>query len=60
MYQGDIKLTPEQQQLLSAVAVDLELTGYHVYNGFNPFGSVTYGRWSGGKIPYQIERSIGE
>ena len=46
MYQGDIQLNPEQQQLMN--------------DGSNPFGSITSRRWTGGKIPYVIESSIGK
>jgi len=45
MYQGDMVLTPDQRKA--------------VEEGSFSYGSVTYGRWTNGIIPYQIERSIG-
>jgi len=44
-YQGDMILTPEQKQA--------------VEQGSFSYGSVTYGRWPGAKVPYVIESSIG-
>ena len=46
MYEGDIQLNPEEQQLLN--------------DGSNPFGSITNRRWPGGKIAYVIKTSIGK
>jgi len=45
LYQGDIQLNPEQWQ--------------RVMNGTNTYGSIVGRRWTGGKIPYVIESSIG-
>merc|ERR1712046_58713 len=45
MYQGDMVLTPDQRKAVT--------------EGSFSYGSVTYGRWTNGIIPYQIENSIG-
>lgn len=45
MYQGDMQLNPDQ---LAAAK-----------EGSFGYGSVTYGRWPGGKVAYSIEGSIG-
>jgi len=45
MFQGDMMLTPDQIQ--------------EAKDGKLGYGSVTYGRWPGGKVPYYIESSIG-
>jgi len=45
MYQGDMVLTSDQRKAVT--------------EGSFSYGSVTYGRWTNGIIPYQIENSIG-
>jgi len=45
LYQGDIQLSPEQQQ--------------GIINGSHTFGSIVGRRWTNGIVPYQIESSIG-
>jgi len=46
MFEGDIQVTPEQMDRLK--------------KGTNEFGSIIGRRWPGGRIPYQIESSIGK
>ena len=45
-YQGDMDLTPEQMAAMK--------------KGEFSYGSVTYGRWPNGVVPYYVESSIGE
>jgi len=45
-YQGDMDLTPEQMAAMK--------------KGEFSYGSVTYGRWPNGVVPYYVESSIGD